>query len=503
MSPTPEDFEAARDDRARQLIERDAVERLFAADHTLWGAEPTECANRLGWVDEPARQREAGAAHIAIRAATDAIDEIVWCGMGGSSLFPELIARSPVPRRPSPDFTVLDSSHPAPVARILARPRSDRRLYVVASKSGGTIETRSHLETLTAADPAAAVAVVTDAGSELDELAADRGWTTWHANPDIGGRFSAFSTFGMAATLLVGVDPAALIEPAIEMNELTRAHPAEGAVGLATFLAAAHAVGRDKLTLLTPQSLDGFGAWVEQLVAESTGKSGVGLLPVVDESPAAADRYGPDRCFVTYGAVSGVEAIRADGHPVFDLGPIAAAGQLGAELQRWMLATALIGVLLEINPFDQPDVESAKRSARSVLEGAAADSPPIGDPAFLLAGVGAGDHVVLQAFVDPEGDTPMQLAALRTRLRDRLGCAVTVGIGPRYLHSSGQLHKGGPNSGVFIQIVETGDVDVAIPGRGYGFAKLLRAQADGDYAALSAAGRRIVRASLASVLACV
>ena len=501
MGSTTE-FDAARRAVAELLIRQHAVERLWGDDHTLWQAAPDECADRLGWRDEPGRVStrvdELTTAAATLREA--GVESVVWCGMGGSSLFPELIARVPLTRRGAFAFSVLDSSHPAPIRRLLDRPGGSERLYVFASKSGGTIETRTQLETLTAAHPQAHVGVVTDPGSALADLATERGWSIWLANPAIGGRFSAFSTFGALAATFVGVDVGGFADSGAAMNDRCRNDTENPALDLAVFLAAAHAIGRDKLTLITPPTMAGFGAWVEQLVAESTGKHGHGVLPVVDEPLGTPDVYGDDRCFVAYGDLAALAALRDGGHPVFDLGPFVPTG-IGAELQRWMLATAWIGAALGINPFDQPDVERAKASARAALESAIA-SPPSIDPAKALAMLRPGDHIVIQAFVDPAGPIPTQLEELRIRLRAAYRCAVTVGVGPRYLHSTGQLHKGGPNTGVYLQIVEVESDDVPIPGTTYGFARLLRAQADGDHAALTAAGRRVARCDLAALLAC-
>jgi hypothetical protein len=353
---------------------------------------------------------------------------------------------------------------------------------------------------LTTAHPDAPVAVVTDPGSALERMARDRGWRCWPANPDIGGRFSALSRFGTVASALLGIDPTLLARPAARLAAEARTSADNPAFDLAVFLAAAHRTGRDKLTLVGPATLPGFGSWVEQLVAESTGKHGVGILPVVDEVFGDTADVGDDRFVVGYGETAVVEALRAAGHPVFELGSVA-ADALGAETMRWMLATAWLGAALHINPFDQPDVESAKRAALAVLDGTAPKAPPLGDPVAALASLREGDHVVIQAFVDPDSALVSDLARLRSRLRARYGCAVTVGVGPRYLHSTGQLHKGGPNTGVFLQIVDAGDDDLEVPGRGFTLATLLRAQADGDYGALAAAGRRVVRADTNTVLA--
>jgi transaldolase / glucose-6-phosphate isomerase len=496
------EFDAARRAVAELLLGQHAVERLWAGDHTLWQVEPTDCADRLGWRDEPLRlsARAVELAQSASDLHAGGVESIVWCGMGGSSLYPELIGRVPLTRRDPFPFSVLDSSHPAPIRRIIDVPAGDERLYVFASKSGGTIETRTQLEALTAAHPRARVGVVTDPDSALADLATQRGWSTWLANPDIGGRFSAFSTFGALATALVGVNVAGLAESGVAMNDRCRNNTENPAFDLAVFLAAAHAIGRDKLTLITPPTMAGFGAWVEQLVAESTGKHGQGVLPVVDEPLGSPEFYGDDRCFVAYGDVPALTALRAAGHPVFDVGPFAPTA-LGAELQRWMLATALIGAALGINPFDQPDVETAKSRARIALE-SSAPSPPSIDPATTLAMLRPGDHIVVQAFIDPAGPVAALLEEFRVRLRAKYRCAVTVGVGPRYLHSTGQLHKGGPNTGVFLQVVDVGSDDVAIPGTTFGFARLLCAQADGDHAALIEAGRRVGRCQLSALLAC-
>lgn len=483
------------------LVNRHAVSRTWAADHTLWQDDPSECANRLGWLDEPDRAAAAAATLVADRARFRAQGRthVVWCGMGGSSLFPELLASSPLPRSDGLALTVMDTSHPAAVARVAAAHDPATTLYVFASKSGTTLETRSHLDFFTANADGGAFAVVTDPGSDLDALATQRGWTRWTANPEIGGRFAAISHFGMVAAALVGIDPASLAASATDLAARCRSDHDNPALDLAVYLAVGARTGRDKLTLVTPPTLHGLGAWVEQLVAESTGKQGVGLLPVVDEPLARPDEYGPDRMFVTYGDVAGLTALRAAGHPVFDLGPAAAAA-LGGELMRWELATAWVGAALGINPFDQPDVEAAKRAAGIVLAGG---SPPVapGDADAMFATLRPGDHVVVQAFVDPTTDTLVALEGVRLALRTRLHCAVTVGIGPRYLHSTGQLHKGGPNTGVFVQVVEPGSIEIEVPGRGFGFGALLMAQADGDHAALLAAGRRVARVSLADALA--
>jgi glucose-6-phosphate isomerase len=502
-------FDAARRGVFAEFESRRAVERAWAGDHTLWQPDAEECANRLGWLTEPTRVAgyAPGLLRERVRIAGLGIDRVLWCGMGGSSLFPALITRSGTPRDGGLAVSVLDTVHPAAIARASANHPAGRTLYVFASKSGGTVETRTQLDHFTVGVDARHVGVVTDAGSSLDALARERGWWVWNANPEIGGRFSALSHFGMVPAALAGIDPRTLADPALAMA--ARCSAATGSAGgdnpaaqLAAFVAAGVRTARDKLTIVTPPALSGLGAWIEQLVAESTGKHGTGVLPVVDEPLGGADEYGDDRVFVTYGDVAGLAALRDAGHPILDLGP-AVAGALGGELFRWQFATALLGAALGVNPFDQPDVEAAKLAAAAALARDTATIAPV-PAAPLLATMRAGDHIVFQAFVDPDGPVPGLLEALRARVRARCRCAVTVAIGPRYLHSTGQFHKGGPNTGVHLQLVDLVDAgpdDVAIPGRRFTFGRLLRAQADGDHAALVAAGRRVARVELDDLLA--
>ncbi len=496
-------FESQRAAVLRRLVETNAVERLWAKDHTLFQPEPAECANRFGWLDEPTAALAEAAELLQYAASLVAagVTDVVWCGMGGSSLFPALINNAPLPRQDGLRLDVIDTSHPAAIARSLANHDPKQTLYVFASKSGGTIETRCQLDTFAEHCSEGRFAVITDSGSALDEIATERGWTAWHANPDVGGRYSALSRFGTIATALTGIDPSLIASAALRMSDECRADRDNPGLELSAFLCAAHNMGRDKLTLITPPALDGFGAWAEQLAAESTGKHGVGITVVADEPIGPPTVYGDDRCFVTYGDFNGIADLRDAGHPVLDLGPISIAA-LGAELMRWMLATAWIGAVLRINPFDQPDVEAAKSGTLAALASGAVITEHQPSDVDALFGTGRDDdQIVIQAFIDPESSDVAELQELRIRLRDKYLCAVTIGIGPRYLHSTGQLHKGGPNTGLFLQILDAGTDDVAIPGRDFGFAALLTAQANGDFAALKQAGRRVVRVSMSTALA--
>ncbi len=473
-------------DAVADLIANDAPTRLFTADHTLWSPDPTEITNRLGWLDEPVRMRSEldTLARFVDTVRSDGIEQVLWCGMGGSSLFPELLSTSSLPAPDAPAMSVLDSSHPAAVLRAHDFASAAPTLVVIASKSGGTIETRSHLEYLWhhAPDPNR-FAVVTDAGSALDSLATERGFRgVFHANPNIGGRFSALSHFGIVAAALLGVDVAAMLDGATAMLERCRVMAADNpGVVLGALLGGAALGGRDKAVL---DCNPAFGAWLEQLIAESTGKHGVGILPVPGD---ATDAEGSDRLRVSYGRGGDL-----------DLGPDAGldiaddARTLGHEIIRWEVATAFAGALLRINPFDQPDVEAAKRAAGQVLEHGPVELPVV-DLDTALHDAGPGRYVTIQAFVDPAGPVATRLESIRRTLRDRTGSAATAAVGPRYLHSTGQLHKGGPATAVCVQCLDPDLPEVPIPGRAFGFAELLAAQAAGDHAALVAAGHRVAR----------
>ncbi|MDQ1461956.1 MAG: transaldolase / glucose-6-phosphate isomerase [Actinomycetota bacterium] len=501
------DWAAAAEAAAAELRERRAVARLYDRDHTLWQDDPTEVSNRLGWLDEPHRmQAETDALLAFVRdLEADGLDHVVWCGMGGSSLFPELLAATAtgtkVQARPGPSFIVLDSSHPAAVARIAEQVPLDRTLFCFASKSGGTLETQCHLDYFSSrvAKPNQLVAI-TDAGSALDARGREHGFrAVFNANPDIGGRYSALSHFGMLPAALLGLDVAAILRGAVQMLDDCRAADGPGAA-LAAALGAGVKVGRDKLTI---GAWGPFGDWVEQLVAESTGKHGTGILPVVREPVAAADRYGTDRLFVAYGVDGPLETLQAAGQPLVDLGSHAVDGggaALGAEVVRWEVAIALAGALLGINPFDQPDVEAAKQAARTVLDQGAPDLPVTAVP-DALATVAAGDYVAIQAFVDPGSKALPDFERARVAVRDRFSVATTFAVGPRYLHSTGQLHKGGPPSGVFLQVRAVDPPDVSIPGRSFSFGDLVTAQAAGDYLALQERGRRVFRVRAADLAA--
>ena len=489
-----------------ELAERDAVTRVWAADHTLWRDDPTEIADRLGWLavvpDMASRldELEAGVAPLV-----EDVDHVLLAGMGGSSLFPEVVARDAPAGPGAPVLRVLDTTDPAAVARVGRDLPAERTLHVAASKSGTTLETRSHLEWAWARHPdPRRFAVITDPGSELAALAADRGFAATFENPpDIGGRYSALSLFGLVPALAAGVDVEPLLASASSMAERLRAaEAANPAVRLAAAIAAGVRSGRDKLTIAVPEAVATFGLWLEQLIAESTGKDGTGVVPVVGEPLGPPEVYGDDRLFVALGEGTGgeaLEALAADGHPVVVLPFGGDFADLGGQVLLWELATALVGAALGIQPFDQPDVAAAKAATARVL----AEGPPelaVEPAGDLLATLRPGDYVAIQAFVDPGSAVVDELERVRVALRDRHRVATTVGLGPRFLHSTGQLHKGGPDTGVFLQVVGDDPEDVEVPGAGHGFSALKRAQADGDLLTLRERGRRAGRVALDELL---
>ena len=485
-----------------ELAERDAIARTWAGDHTLWRDDPTEISDRLGWLtvgpDMAARLDTLGAR--AARLA-DGVDHVLLAGMGGSSLFPEVVARSGATDPAAPALTVLDTTDPAAIARLGAELDPARTMHMAASKSGSTLETRSHLAWAWDRHPdPARFAVITDPGSDLAALAAERGFAdTFENPPDLGGRYSALSLFGLVPALLAGTDVEGLLASAATMADRLRSAPSGNpAARLAAAVAAGVRAGRDKLTVVVPGDQATFGLWLEQLIAESTGKEGTGVVPVVGEPLGDPAAYGDDRLFVALGdgtETAALAALAEAGHPVAVVPFEGGFADLGGQVLLWELATALVGALLGIQPFDQPDVAAAKAATAKVL----ADGPPTIEPtplADLLDQVRPGDYLAIQAFVDPGSPAVPAVEAARVALRDRLGVATTVGLGPRFLHSTGQLHKGGPDTGVFVQVVGDDPGDVAIPGADYGFRTLIQAQADGDLLTLHDRKRRAGRVRL-------
>jgi len=445
-------------------VATDLVERIWDRDPTVWTGGDE--AKWLGWLDEPVRVREQlddllGFADEIVSAG--AIDDIVLLGMGGSSLAPEVLRRA----FGAEGFHVLDTTHPAAIRALETRIDPERTLFVAASKSGTTLETRSH--TAYFLERGGRFAAVTDPGSNLEAFAREREFLrVFHGEPTIGGRYSALSVFGMLPAALMGIDLTRFLERAAEMRDACRL--AEGNPGLELGLAFGEGwrEGRDKVVF---DDVHGFGLWAEQLVAESTGKEERGLVPAPGESPRGGDRQA---------------------HEV----RVTDAYELAQEFFRWEFAVAVAGSILEINPFGQPDVQAAKDRTTEVLAGSDAPLEPEGSVDDLLAQAHEGDYVAIQAFIDPAREQDLEPLIVRAR---ETGCVVTHGLGPRYLHSTGQLHKGGPNSVLCLQVVDEPGDELPIPGEKFGFARLIRAQAQGDYESLKERGRRVARVRLEEV----
>jgi transaldolase/glucose-6-phosphate isomerase len=477
-----------------------------------------------------------------IRAFADEVrrlqySHVVLLGMGGSSSTGEVFNATFGSKMGFPDMLVLDSTDPGAVKQVSESINLSRSLFVVSSKSGTTAETmaayaffRGQVEGASSPRPGMQFIAITDPGRPLDKLATESGFRRTFLNPaSIGGRFSALSFFGLVPAAMIGVDIKVLLERAHTMvetcgNEVgVRGNPA---VQLGAVLAGLARAGRDKVTLVLSEKIRAFGSWIEQLLAESLGKDGTGLVPVVDEPLGAPGVYGDDRVFVSL-VLEGDDAQDAAlaklsdaGHPVLRL-VLRDAMDLGAEFFRWELATATAGAVLGVNPFDEPDVARAKESAATLLtewkrsrrlpewpsdveeDGIVLMTKSNKKPGSVSRGLAAhiamaapGDYLAIQAYLTPTAEAGRVLQEIRVALRDRLRIATTVGWGPRYLHSTGQLHKGGPTSGLFIQITGDDREDLAIPGAGYGFSTLKSAEALGDLQSLRDGARRVIRLHL-------
>ena len=529
--------------------------RLFDHDVTLWSSDPrvgAEIAERLGWLDAPIHfgERIAALEGFGDAVVTEGFTTAVVAGMGGSSLAPDVLHRTFGSQDGYPGLRILDSTDPVNVTATLDDLDPLRTLTIIASKSGTTTEPLAFLadawaRTHAALDairhhayegPGAFMAAITDPGKSLEAIPHHDEFLEVFLNPpDIGGRYAALTYVGLVPASLIGLDLDALLASAIAMLGACREPDAvlNPGVSLGLALGTLANAGRDKLTFLADDDIASFGAWAEQLIAESTGKRGTGIVPVDLEPLGAAGSYGSDRVFVRI-ALSGsadggrealADALEAAGHPVIRIAlsdPI----DLGAEFVRWEVATAIAGAVLGIDPFDQPNVEEAKQLTRDVLakaergEAVTDPSPPLaegdglalyGDAALRLTGVDGGidgelarhlarrkpnAYLALQAFIAPTPARDAAIARIRATLRDRTGRATTAGYGPRFLHSTGQLHKGGTPIGWFIQLTSDHPADRPIPGWPYTFGQLIDAQAAGDFAAIEAHDLPIVRVHL-------
>ncbi len=488
--------------RLQQMRQQHVVRRIWDGDYTVWKAQDNGISSRLGWLTAIDPMIEAGPAlrTFAEGVARDNCRSLILLGMGGSSLAPEVLWTSFGAKAPIDIATVVDTTDPDAIFAAQERVGMSETLFIVSSKSGTTIETSSLLQHFASVQPAGLQYVaITDAGTPLDRLAATLGFRrTFLGAPNIGGRYSALSYFGLAPAALAGVDVEKLLERGHEMQHACHySVPIEVNPGAWLGAAISEAVlsGRDKLTLVLPNEIASLGAWIEQLIAESTGKDGKGIIPIDREPLGAPEVYGDDRIFVALGEHEGLDALERAGHPVVRLRyhePL----QLGAEFMRWMFATAVAGHVLQINPFDEPNVQEAKDATGKILSGNSQPVPALPPLADLLSQVSPGDYIALQAFLPRTDALDGELQSLRIKLRDRLRVATTLGYGPRYLHSTGQLHKGGPNTGVFIQVIDEPQRDISVPDQPYTFGQLKRAQAVGDILSLLRHGRRVTRVTL-------
>lgn len=525
-------------DRISELMEtaqaEDVVGRIWRKDATLWRSDEEGrkiIGNSLGWLtvaDEMLGEVDE-LTEFADSIRSSGFRQVMVCGMGGSSLCPEVLAKTFGPQDGFPELLVLDSTDPDVIADLGKRIDVEHCLFIVASKSGSTTEPNVFYKywydevSKRRENPGENFIAITDPGSPLIDTASELKFRRTFLNqPDIGGRYSALSYFGMVPAALMGLDIRKLLQRASEAKALA----AENAFPLGAMLGEFANVGRDKLTLVIDPSMAAFGLWIEQLIAESTGKKGTGIVPVNGEPLGEKEVYNHDRVFVSIsaGAVSEthekLNTIAMDGHPLIVRG-LDDIYDLGAEFFIWEFATAVAGWRMGINPFDQPNVQEAKDATKELLNTferrghfdpraeiakddlitiygteESSEKSVVEVLSAHLATIKPGDYIAFLNYIEETEEIDEKFQQLRTALRDATGCAVTVGYGPRFLHSTGQLHKGGPDTGVFFQIIANDKADFAVPGEPYTFAILKQAQALGDFRALAKRGRRVIGVDL-------
>ncbi len=532
----------------QQLDEDQFAARLWRKDPTLWKKEAAHQSiirDALGWLTVPEMMAEQVP---ALREFADEVRarfvDVVLLGMGGSSLCPEVFGRTFYSERGYPRLHVLDSTVPAELRALEKKIDIARTLFVVSSKSGATVETLSHcayfLEQVKERKGSLAgrsFVAITDAGTPLEKLALDQGFRRTFTNPrDIGGRYSALSYFGLVPGAIIGMDLGTLLDRAIRMQHSSAGcirSEANAGVSLGAALGALHKGGRDKITFVVSPPIATFGLWLEQLIAESTGKESTGLVPICDEPVGLPEHYGNDRVFAYLKLEGGadpvhdsaVDELERSGAPVIRIS-LADRIDLGDEFMRWEIATAAAGAILKINPFDQPNVQESKDNTGRLLtdfekSGRLPNPGPVAEHGILslycppsirnslgngsdfdallrgfLKLARAGDYFAIMAYSARDATIEREIVRMRIAVRDHLKLATTFGYGPRFLHSTGQLHKGGPNKGLFLQITQDHDEDPSIPGASYGFATLNQAQYLGDYESLQNHDRRLIRVHL-------
>ena len=508
--------------RAMERIEADRiVPRIWGADHTVWKSDPTGLADRLGWLDLPRQMRNETAAldAFALEIRRAGYSHVVLLGMGGSSMGAEVLARI----CGAATLLILDSTIPSRIRDVADAIDPARTLFLVASKSGSTIEPNvlyQYFHRLVARQvgverAGSHFAAITDLGTPLEELARDRGFLRVFATPpNVGGRYSALSYFGLAPAALAGVDIGRIIERAEMMAQSCSADsPVSQNPGawLGASIGALAKRGRDKLTLVASSSFAGFEPWIEQLIAESTGKNGRGIVPIIEEPIVQPKYYGSDRAFAYIRADSdnndsldkAMSDIRDAGHPVI-LIRLDDRHDLGAEFFRWEFATAVASSILGVYPFDQPSVNDSKERTIAMLaeleaSGSPPDVRPFGSASELLRQARPSDYLAIMAYIHRTPTVDEALFHLRRSIVEAQGIATTLGYGPRLLHSTGQLHKGGPDTGLFLQIVSPHEDDILVPCEKFSFGMLADAQAAGDFHALRRRGRRVARVDATSI----
>ena len=523
ISNLPEDLSVRVHDRMTAFRRQDVIRRIWDRDPSVWSG--TDEDRWLGWLTLPGERSGVDRlVQFANEIKAEGTTDVVLLGMGGSSLAPEVMGSIIGRAEAFPALHVLDSTDPAQIRAVERAIDFSRTLFLVASKSGTTLEVNvlkqyffhRAVQLVGEAEAGRHFVVTTDPGSKMEQIARQEQFrAVFPGVPSVGGRYSALSNFGLVPAALIGIDPGQLLDRAREMAQRCASNGPENAgFELGVVLGEAAWAGRDKPTLITPPGLSSFGTWLEQLVAESLGKLRKGIIPIDGEATGPPDVYGRDRVFVQLRSHAApdatadtlVDRLERAGHPVVRI-EWHDRYALGAEFFRWEFATAVAGAVLGVNPFDQPDVEAAKLVTRRLAgEYERSGRLPDEDPgvrekeiAALLDQLRDGDYFALLAFIEMNQAHHNALDAIRGIVRDRRKVATTVGFGPRYLHSTGQAHKGGPNTGVFLVITCDDPQDLPVPGQRYTFGIIKRLQARGDHEVLASRGRRVLRVHLQDV----
>ncbi|MGD8534914.1 MAG: hypothetical protein PVF66_03620 [Candidatus Aminicenantes bacterium] len=525
------EWKAQVEERLKLWKKQGFSRRLWAKDHTLWFSKPQpEITDRLGWLVLPEMMHDnlEELSSFAVQIKDEGISHVVLLGMGGSSLAPDVFQKTFGNAPGYPGLFVLDSTHPSAVLTVEDKLDLNRTLFIVSSKSGTTLETLSLFRyfwnkvRLNTDGPGKHFVAITDPGTPLMKLAQERNFRrVFEANPDVGGRYSALTYFGMVPAALIGMDIHKLLDRAWTASENCASTVSEEKAAGIILGASLGEISRDhnKLTFIASDSIRSFPDWLEQLIAESTGKDGKGILPVAGEPLVSAGDYSQDRFFVflTLARESDSElenrmnALKQAGHPFIRI-ELSDKYALGREIFSWEVAVASAGSVLGIHPFNQPDVQLAKDFTKKAMEKIGKEEEENDEKTWILdepetlaqamkewmGQAKPGDYIALQAYLPPSEETTEVLQDIRLELLKRTRLATTLGYGPRFLHSTGQLHKGGPNSGLFLQIADEPSIHLPVPETDYDFNTLIKAQAEGDYRALQQRGRRVIRVNLKS-----